>query len=778
MEKIKIKGKEPYEVFVGEKIIFKIGELIKQKLNCCCKVVLICDELVFKIYGNVVKKSLEKTGFLVLIFSLKGEEKSKNFENLIKVYSFLFKNNVKRKDLILALGGGMVGDFAGFCAATYLRGIKFVNIPTTLLAQVDSSIGGKTAVNLKFGKNLVGVIKSPFLVVCDVFFLKTLSFRMFNAGVSEIIKMAAIFSKELFKILAKEEISNVLEDVVVKSIEIKKDVVEKDEFEKNVRMKLNFGHTIGHALEKALNFKIHHGEAVAVGMCLITKQSVKLGITNFKSYLKLKALLEKYSLPVETDVNFNLIFENIMADKKIFGDEINFCVMKKIGEGEIMSLPILKFKDFLKGWRKLKMEVKIKSSQLTGTLKATSSKSFAMRAILAASFSEGSSQIKNVELCDDVKTIILIMKKFGVKFEFKNKMLKVFGGLNKEKTNEKLTLNCDESGFCFRIISFLAAAYFNNFYLKVSECLAKRPLSCLIKLNGKNFNYVEKVAECTFKVTEKLVSGKFEVDGSVSSQFISALFFVLPTLKGKSEIVIKNKLVSKPYLNMTLKVLKSFGVKIKKTLRGFKISGGQKFLPCNFKVEGDFSQAAFFEVLGVLNPVKIIGLKKNSCQGDKKILNVIKFCGAGVKFKKNFVLIFPKKRKLKAFSFSVEDAPDLAPPLAVLACFCSGISKIKGVKRLAFKESNRINSILELINGLGGEAFLEYDVIKIKGGAKLKGGEVKNFKDHRIIMAAFIISCFCEDFVFVSNIENVFKSNLNFFEDFKMLGGNFSGICF
>lgn len=359
MEEIKIKGKEPYEVLVGEKIIFKVGELIKQKLNCCCKIVLVCDELVFKLFGDVVVKSLEKAGFLVLIFTLKGEEKSKNFENLNLLYSFLFKNNIKRKDLIVALGGGMVGDFAGFCAATYLRGIKFVNIPTTLLAQVDSSIGGKTAVNLKFGKNLVGIIRSPFLVVCDIFFLKTLSFRMFNSGMSEIIKMASIFSKDLFKILAKEKISNVLEDVIAKSIKIKKDVVEQDEFEKNVRMKLNFGHTVGHALEKALNFKMHHGEAVAVGMCFITKQSLKFGITNFKDYSKLKLLLEKYSLPTETDVNFNLIFENIKADKKIFGDEINFCVMKKIGEGQIISLPILKFKDFLKGEIKFKWKLKL-----------------------------------------------------------------------------------------------------------------------------------------------------------------------------------------------------------------------------------------------------------------------------------------------------------------------------------------------------------------------------------------------------------------------------------
>lgn len=423
------------------------------------------------------------------------------------------------------------------------------------------------------------------------------------------------------------------------------------------------------------------------------------------------------------------------------------------------------------------MKVKIKPLKLTGVLKATSSKSFAIRAILAASFCNGTSLIKNVELCDDVKTIILIMKKFGVKFFFKNNVLKVFGGFNKEKASEKFNVNCNESGFCFRIVSFLAAAYFNNCYLKVSKSLVKRPLSCFIKLNGKEFKYIEKLEKCIFKVTTKLISGKYEVDSGVSSQFISALLFVLPTLKGKSEIILKNNVVSKPYLNMTLKVLKSFGIKIKKTIKGFKISGGQKFSPCNFEVEGDFGQAAFFEVLGVLNPIKIIGLKKNSCQGDKKILNVIKFCGAGVKFKKNFVLIFPKKRKLKAFSFSVEDVPDLAPPLAVLACFCCGVSKLKDVKRLALKESNRINSILNLINFLGGEAFFEDDLIKIRGGVKLKGGELKNFKDHRIIMAAFIISCFCEDFVFISNIENVFKSNLNFFKDFKMLGGNFSGIC-
>ena len=420
------------------------------------------------------------------------------------------------------------------------------------------------------------------------------------------------------------------------------------------------------------------------------------------------------------------------------------------------------------------MTFKVKPTKLSGKINATPSKSFSLRAIVASSLCTGVSTIKNVELCDDVKSIILAFKKFGVKFEFNNNTLKVFGGI--KNIGLKGFVDCFDCGFNFRVLSFILMTFKNDFYLKGTKNLFKRPLICNISLNGKKFLYLKKF-EDLYKIVGRLIPGKYEVDFRISSQFITGLLFSLPLLKKDSKIIFKHKLESEQYVKITLYVLKKFGIKIKKIRNGFKVFGNQKFKETNFVVEADYSKAAFFSVVGALAPIEIYGLNKKSLQQDKKILNIVKKCGAVVKYKKDVLFIAPKKQ-LKPFKYNVKNTPDIAICLAIFACFCSGVSKIKGVRRLQFKESNRINSILNLINSLGGVASFFEDYIVIKGGKKLKGGFVEGFKDHRVVMAAFFISCFCEDFVYVSDVESVFKSNVSFFEDFKALGGVFYGVCF
>ena len=349
MKKIKILGRNPYVVFIGENLLLNIGKFLIEKLKKSCKIFVITDKLVFYFYSNILKKSLEKAGFSVFFLILENKEQSKNFNNLLKIYEQLFKFNMSKEDIIMAFGGGMISDISGFCAATYKRGIRLINFPTTLLGQVDASIGGKNAINLEYGKNLVGTIYSPFFVFCDISLLKTLSKRELYSGVAEIIKYAVGFSKELFNILVEKDIENVLEEIIYRSVIIKKEIVEKDELEKNIRVSLNFGHTVGHALEKYYNFKIKHGEALALGMIYITKSSYKAGITKFEDFLKLKFILRRFNLKTVTNVDFEYIFKNILSDKKIVEDKINFSVIKNLGELKIMSLPICQFKDFLRG---------------------------------------------------------------------------------------------------------------------------------------------------------------------------------------------------------------------------------------------------------------------------------------------------------------------------------------------------------------------------------------------------------------------------------------------
>lgn len=349
MKKIKVEGEKPYYVYIGENLLLNFGEFLKNNLKESCKIFVVTDNLVFSLYSDILKKSLEEAGFSVFFLVLENKEQSKNFSNLLKIYEQLFKFNMSKEDIILSFGGGMISDISGLCAATYKRGIRLINFPTTLLSQVDASIGGKNAINLEFGKNLVGTIYPPFMVFCDIALLKTLSKREFYSGFAEVIKYAVGFSKELFNILVKKDVETVLEEIIYRSIQIKKEIVEKDEFENDVRVGLNFGHTVGHALEKYYNFKIKHGEALALGMVYITKSSYKAGITKFEDFLKLKFILRKFNLKTVTNVDFEDIFKNVLADKKIVKDRINFSVIKNLGELKIMSLPIIQFKDFLRG---------------------------------------------------------------------------------------------------------------------------------------------------------------------------------------------------------------------------------------------------------------------------------------------------------------------------------------------------------------------------------------------------------------------------------------------
>lgn len=348
MEDVFVCSKNSYNIIVGENLLKNTGYLIKKNINNFgSNIAIITDRLVFKIYGEILRKSLVKCGFSVFIFTIPNKESSKNFSTLLGIYNFLAQRYITKKDVIIALGGGVVGDVSGFVACTYLRGIRYINIPTTLLSQVDSSIGGKNGVNLSDYKNLIGTIYSPSLIICDISLIKTLTEKVFLSGLGEVIKYAAIFSKELFNILCSQDIYSNIKDVIVRCIKIKKNVVQIDEFEKNIRTKLNFGHTVGHALERYYSNRISHGEAVCVGMCYITEKSFKAGITSFYSFLKLKSLIKKYKLPTSLKFNFEDVFNNILKDKKIFGNVIKICVIKKIGHSTILTMPVLKFRRFL-----------------------------------------------------------------------------------------------------------------------------------------------------------------------------------------------------------------------------------------------------------------------------------------------------------------------------------------------------------------------------------------------------------------------------------------------
>jgi len=311
------------------------GAYIK-KVSSAKKVCVITDSNVAPLYLDRVVSGLEKEGYEVFSFIFKAGESSKTTAVIVEMVEFLAEKGLTRKDLVVALGGGVCGDMAGFAAAVYLRGIDFVQIPTTLLSQVDSSVGGKTGVDLPQGKNLCGAFHQPVLVLIDPLALHTLSDHYFSDGMGEVIKAGCIKSAQLFEKIENKDVKENIEEIIFECVDIKRGVVERDEKEQGERALLNFGHTIGHGIEKLHNFSgVSHGEAVGIGMLMISEIGEKAGLTEKGTADRIKAVLEKYNMKTSDNHSAESIIEAMQSDKKRTLNGINFVMLKSIGNSFI-----------------------------------------------------------------------------------------------------------------------------------------------------------------------------------------------------------------------------------------------------------------------------------------------------------------------------------------------------------------------------------------------------------------------------------------------------------
>ena len=347
MRKITVKASQSYDVMIGSGLLKNAGKYISDVLKSR-RTFIVSDDNVFPLFGETLKKSLSENGFEVSEFIFPHGEQSKSHTVLLQIYDELAKANITRADGVIALGGGVTGDMSGFAAATYLRGIDYVQIPTSLLAQIDSSVGGKTAVDISAGKNLVGAFKQPKLVIADTDTLATLPEDYFSDGMGEAVKYGMIWSKELFDLIASGNIKDHLEEMISKCVDIKREVVENDEFDTGLRMILNFGHTLGHSIEKTQNFcGLSHGKAVAVGMYLMTAAAEKHDIISEKISDMLKKCHETNGLPYSVDIPAETLFKNSVNDKKRFSDNINVIFCRTIGKAEIVKMPIEEYQKLI-----------------------------------------------------------------------------------------------------------------------------------------------------------------------------------------------------------------------------------------------------------------------------------------------------------------------------------------------------------------------------------------------------------------------------------------------
>jgi len=335
MKKLTVNVGKTYEIIIEKGIMQECGAYIK-KVSSEKKVCVITDSNVAPLYLDRVVSGLEKEGYEVFSFIFKAGESSKTTAVIVEMVEFLAEKGLTRKDLVVALGGGVCGDMAGFAAAVYLRGIDFVQIPTTLLSQVDSSVGGKTGVDLPQGKNLCGAFHQPVLVLIDPLALHTLSDHYFSDGMGEVIKAGCIKSAQLFEKIENKDVKENIEEIIFECVDIKRGVVERDEKEQGERALLNFGHTIGHGIEKLHNFSgVSHGEAVGIGMLMISEIGEKAGLTEKGTADRIKAVLEKYNMKTSDNHSAESIIEAMQSDKKRTLNGINFVMLKSIGNSFI-----------------------------------------------------------------------------------------------------------------------------------------------------------------------------------------------------------------------------------------------------------------------------------------------------------------------------------------------------------------------------------------------------------------------------------------------------------
>ena len=340
MNTVTVSASKTYDILIGSGLLTQLGERVKA-LGKAQKVCVVSETTVFPLYGKAVAESLENAGFSVVSFVFPAGEESKNGSVFLELLNYLAENRLTRSDIIVALGGGVTGDLAGFAAASYLRGIRFVQVPTTLLAAVDSSVGGKTAIDLPAGKNLAGAFCQPSLVLCDTDTLNSLPADIFRDGCAEVIKYGILYDPVLFSHLEDKGLDFDREAVITRCVELKRDVVMEDEFDTGARMKLNLGHTIGHGVEAKSNFTLSHGKSVAIGMAIVARAS------NCPDTARILSILRQFGLPTTTDDSAEDIFTYALSDKKRSGDLVKLILPNAIGDCSIVPTPVEQLKSFI-----------------------------------------------------------------------------------------------------------------------------------------------------------------------------------------------------------------------------------------------------------------------------------------------------------------------------------------------------------------------------------------------------------------------------------------------
>lgn len=728
-----------YDIVISAGAISELSKYVAEASPKSERVMVVTDSNVAPLYLKKTFEQLKLTGKMPFSHIIEAGEKSKTAENYLGIIADLAKYKFRRSDAVLALGGGVVGDMAGFAAATYMRGIDLIHLPTSLLAMIDSSIGGKTGVDLPEGKNLLGAFYYPKIVIIDTNFLKTLERKEWLNAIGEGIKYVCLIGDEAEEALL--DVGSDPEKFVRLCAKYKSDITSKDMREGGLRRLLNLGHTVGHALESASGYALPHGTAVAYGVAVMARAALNAGELDKDDFKRIYSLLRRFDL-LPQKIDMNSVAERLASDKKASGkDRISAVKIFGLGDCRIEEMSFDDFIGYISNFDSVKA---LPNAGIEGSVRIPPSKSEAHRTLIATALAGG--ELKATGGDDITRTYSALCK------------------IMSAKKNDVLKLNVGESGSTFRLLLPIIGALGLSAEFNLEGRLKDRPIEGLksaLEEHGMSFDGL--------RVSGQLRGGDIKIDATTSSQYISGLLFALPLLKEDSRIILVGKPVSESYINMTTDTLRRFGISVESVPCGYYIKGGQSYKsPDKIEVGGDWSSALFIIGAALLNgDVKLLGLDKNSIQGDKIVYNLLKNAGADMHFEGDELCV--KRSKLSAVSYDAADCPDTVPAMATLMAFADGVSHITSVDRLSLKESDRLRAVMELIGRMGVKCEYQKDELIIYGGSP-KGGNFDGYGDHRIAMSAVMAALKAEGESTVSGVSCIAKSYPQFLDTLRALG--------
>ncbi|RKF60649.1 Pentafunctional AROM polypeptide [Golovinomyces cichoracearum] len=783
--------------------------------------VLITDTNLSSLYVPVFQETLQrhfiglKTPARILTYDIPPGEGSKGRVTKAEIEDWMLAKECTRDTVVIALGGGVIGDMIGYVAATFMRGVRFVQVPTTLLAMVDSSIGGKTAIDTPMGKNLIGAFWQPKKIYIDVRFLETLPVREFINGMAEIIKTAAIWDESEFCALEQNAdlimstirkdssskmterlspIREILKRIVIGSARTKAEVVSKDERESGLRNLLNFGHSIGHAYEAILTPQLLHGEAVALGMIKEAELARHLGVLSPCAVARLSKCITSYGLPTtiydrriqkliaRKYCDVDVLLQKMAVDKKNDGKKKKIVLLSAIGRTHELKASIVEDRIIR---IVLSDGVEVSGSVPKGLKTEVippGSKSISNRALVIAALGNGTCRIKNLLHSDDTEFMLAgIAKLRGASYYWEDAgEVLVIQGKEGDLDSCPSELYIGNAGTASRFLTTVLAlckpSESSSTVITGNDRMKTRPIGPLVeslRLNGVDIKYLEKENSLPLRVPAMggFNGGEIELAATISSQYVSSILMCAPYAKNPVTLrLIGGKPISQPYIDMTIAMMKSFGIDVVRSTKEdhtYYIPQGIYKNPSEYEIESDASSATYPLALAAISgsTCTVPTMGSNSLQGDACFaIEVLRPMGCEViQTESSTTVTGPQNGDLLAINeIDMESMTDAFLTASALAAVAKGTTKIRGIANQRVKECNRIFAMKDQLEGFGVTCRELEDGIEIDGcqasSLTSPSDGVNCFDDHRIAMSFSVLSTAVSQPVLITERECVGKT--------------------